>query len=99
MASYWKFHNNNEFQDRIKHEMQTAAIAVMAEAADTASHAERVVYAKSILDGSASVKEFCIGIMTNADVKAAVTSVGDPYAVDLVYVTASMFNAFAGVSL
>ena len=98
MAEYWKFQNNNEFQDKVKYEMQTAAIAIMAEAATTDNHAERIIYAKSILDGSASVKEFCIGVLTNSNVKAKVIADED-YTSDLAYVISTLFNAFAGISL
>lgn len=98
MADYWKFHNNNEFQDKVKFEMQTAAIAVMAEAAETANHVERVVYAKSILDGSASVQEMAIGVLTNLTIKAQVIADED-YTDNLAYAVTTMFNAFAGVSL
>jgi len=98
MAEYWKFQNNNEFQDKVKYEMQTAAIAIMAEVATTDNHAERIIYAKTILDGSASVKEFCIGVLTNTSIKTKVGA-GQDYTSDLAFVISSMFNAFAGISL
>jgi hypothetical protein len=97
MADYWKYHNNSEFEGKVKHEMQTAAIAVMAEDAQTAGHALRVEYAKSILDGSASVTEMAIGVLTNATVKTHVTNDTD-YTSDLAFVVQSLFNAYAGVS-
>jgi len=97
-ADYWTFHKNDEFKNKVKYEMQVAAIAIMAEAADTANHAERVVYAKKILDGSASIEEFAIGVLTNASVKAKVTADQD-YTSDLAFTVSSLFNAFAGVSL
>ena len=98
MAEYWRFQNNNEFLDKVKYEMQAAAIAVMAESAETASHTERVAYAKTILTGTASVKEFAIGILTNSTIKTKVEADQD-YTSDLTYVTSTLFNAFAGVSL
>lgn len=98
MADYWTFHKNDEFKNKVKFEMQIAAIAVMAEAAETASHAERVIYAKSILDGSASVKEMAIGVLTNPTIKAQVIADED-YTDNLAYAVSTMFNAFAGVSL
>lgn len=98
MADYWTFYKNDEFKNKVKHEMQAAAIAVMAEAAETANHTERVAYAEKILSGEASVQEFCIGVLTNQDVKTAVTNSTD-YTEDLAYVVTTIFNAFAGVSL
>lgn len=98
MADYWTFQNNKEFRGKVKYEMQMAAIAVMAEAAETANHTERVAYAKEILDGSASITKFCIGILTNSTIKAHVIADTD-YTSDLAYTVSSMFNAFAGVSL
>lgn len=100
MANYWEYQNNKEFYHKIKWEMQAAAIAVMAELAETPGHTERIAYAQKILDGTASVKEFAIGVLTNADVEAAISNaaIGNPYGVDLTYVVNSMFNAFAGVS-
>ncbi len=98
MANYWEYHRNKELRDKVKHEMQLAAIAVMAEDAVTASHAERVIYAKLILDGSASAEEYAIGVITNPTVNAHIIA-GTDYTSDLAFVVQSMFNAFAGVSL
>lgn len=98
MADYWKFHRNEEFKNKVKWEMQSAAIAVMTEAAETANHAERVTYAKSILDGTASTQEMCIGVLTNVTIKAQVIADED-YTDNLAYAVTTMFNAFAGVSL
>lgn len=97
MANYWEYQNNKEFYNKIKWEMQKAAIAVMAELATVDNHALRVTYAKSILDGSASVKEFAIGVLTNATIKTHITDDTD-YTADLAFTVSSMFNAFAGVS-
>ena len=98
MADYWKYQKNKEFAGKVKHEMQLAAIAIMAEAAETANHADRILYAKKILDGEASITEFCIGVLTNSTVKAHVIA-GTDYTSDLAFVVQSMFNAFAGISL
>ena len=97
MADYWEYQNNKTFKGKVKYEMQTAAIAVMAEAADTANHAERVVYAKKILSGEASTQEFCIGVLTNSTIKAHVAANTD-YTSDLAFVVSSIYNAFAEVS-
>ena len=97
MANYWEYQNNKEFKGKVKYEMQTAAIAIMNEAAETANHAERVVYAKKFLSGEASIQEFCIGVLTNPTIKGHITDETD-YTSDLAFVTSSIFNAFAEVS-
>jgi len=97
MAEYWEYQNNKEFAGKVKYEMQVAAIAVMAEAVDVTGHVLRVEYAKKILDGTASVKEMSIGVLTNSTVKTHVINDTD-YTSDLAFVVSSMFNAFAGVS-
>ena len=89
------------FQARVEYCMKKAAVAVMAEDTGTASHAERVVYAKKVLDGTASVSEYSKAAVTNTTLTAA----GDSDAADmgitdseLEYTINSMFNAFAGVA-
>jgi hypothetical protein len=102
MREIWDYLlRDSKFKDVVKHEMQKAAIAVMAEEVTTPAHPTRVAYAKLILSGEASVREVCIGVLTNADVESAISNpeIGNPYGVDLAYVVQSMFNAFAGVSL
>jgi len=96
MGMYWKF--GKTYKGKVEHEMVAAAIAVMAEAADTSSHAERVVYAKSILAGSYNKNEIYIGFATNSTIKAHLAADTD-YTSDLAFVASSLFNAFAGVSL
>lgn len=89
------------FQSRVKYCMNKAAVAVMAEEAATANHSERVVYAKKVLDGTASVSAYATAVVTNA----TITSEGDSDAADmgvsdgdLEFTVNSMFNAFAGVA-
>jgi len=96
MGMYWKF--GKTYKGKVEHEMVKAAIAVMAEAADTANHAERVIYAKSILDGSYNREMLYIGYATNSTIKANHEADTD-YTSDLAYVATTLFNAFAGVSL
>lgn len=97
MADYWSFYKTDEFQAKVNWEMQAAAIAIMAEDNTTASHTERVTYANSILDGSANVAEFALGVSTNSTVKAHIIA-GTDYTSDLAFVVAGMFNAFAGIA-
>jgi len=96
MADYWKY--NKDYKGKIDYEMVKAAIAVMAEPADTANHAERVAYAKTILDGSAPKIPLYIGFATNATIKVHLIADTD-YTSDLAFVATSLFDAFAGASL
>lgn len=96
MANYWEY--NKEFKGKVEHEMVSAAIAIMAESAATDNHAERVIYAKKILSGEASVIQVCKGFSTNSTIKAHLVAETD-YTSDLAYVMGTLFNAFAGVSL
>jgi len=90
------------FQRRVEYCLKKAAIAVMAEDAGTANHAERIVYAKQVLDGIASVTEVAKAIVTNATVTAGANPTVLPeFSIvdsDLEFTVNSMFNAFAGVA-
>lgn len=86
---------NGGFQERVKYFLQKAALAVMAEVNTTAAHAARVVYAKVVLTGDASVPEAAVAVVTNATVAAAGFNVTDN---DLEFTVNSVFNALAGVS-
>lgn len=83
-------------QRRVKHFMQKAAIDVIGEAGGTPGHAERLVYAKLVLDGTASVSEYAKGVVTNATISASIDSGVDPSDSDLEFTVNSMFNDFAG---
>jgi len=104
MASFHtmaKIAEHEAFLKRVQYCMHKAAVAVMAEDAGTASHADRVVYAKKILDGSASVQQYSRSVVTNATLTAS--GVDDPalFGVsdgDLEFTVDSMFNAMAGVA-
>ena len=90
---------NSHFQGRIKHFMEKAAIAVMAEAIATPGHTERLAYAATVLDGTAQVIEYTVAVLTNSTVLAAVGTDGDTASVtdaDLEFTVNSMFSAFAG---
>lgn len=75
--------------------MQKAAIAILGEEGSTAGHAERVVYAKEILAGTASVYEFAVGVVTNSTIAGKIDAETD-YDSDLEFVVNSMINDFAG---
>jgi hypothetical protein len=89
------------FQSRVEYCLKKAAIAVMAEDAATGNHAERVAYAKKVIDGTASVGEVSLAVVTNSTLtgngnsSAADMGVSDG---DLEFTVNSMFNAFAGVA-
>lgn len=85
--------NEQGFQNRVEWFLSKAAIAVMAELLNTAGHAERVIYAGSVLDGTASVLQASIAVSTNATVDAAGLAVTDS---DLEFTVNSMFSALAG---
>jgi hypothetical protein len=90
-------------QARVEYCLKKAAVAVMAEAANTENHADRVVFAKKVLDGEAGITHATMAAMTNSTITAG----GNPAAApnfgvsdgDLEFTVNSMFNAFAGVAL
>lgn len=90
-------------RSRVEYCLKKAAVAVMAEAANTASHAERVAYAKKVLSGEASVAHVALAAMTNSTLTAAgAVGTAPNFGVsdgDLEFTVNSMFNAFAGVAL
>ncbi len=85
---------NGDIKDRIRYYMIKYAISVMAEDGGTAGHALRVAYAKKILDGTASITEYSIGVYTNGAIAAEGLS---PVDGDLEFQVNTIFNAFAGV--
>lgn len=87
--------NDNDFQKKVKYYMQKAAISVLGEEGSTAGHADRLVYAKKILAGEASIKEYCIGIVTNTTIAGKIAAAKN-YDDDLEFVVNSMFSDFAG---
>ena len=87
--------NEKGFQRKVKYYMQKAAVAILGEDAQTAGHAERIVYASKILSGEASVYEFSVGVVTNATIAGEIDAQTD-FDSDLEFVVNSMFNDFAG---
>jgi len=81
------------FQQRVEFFLKKASIAVMAEALSTAGHAERVIYAKDVLDGSASTIEATQAVVTNATIEAAGLASTDS---DIEFTVNSMFSALSG---
>lgn len=92
---------SSAFQKRVEYCLQKAAIAIMAEDAATVNHAERVVYAKEVLAGTASVAQAAKAVVTNATLTASGDSGAANMGVsdgDLEFTVNSMVNAFAGVA-
>ena len=87
--------NDKGFQNKVKLLMQKASIAIIGESGSTAGHDERVTYAKKVLEGTASVYEFAVGVVTNTTIAGKIDS-GTDYDSDLEFVVSSMFNDFAG---
>lgn len=93
--------SNREFQNRVAHYVQKAAVAVMSELATEPNHAERVAYANKVLQGEVGVTEYTVAVCTNATIFAALNPQAEDRGVtdsDLEFTVNSMFNAFAGVA-
>lgn len=94
-TKYMSTAKDEGFQRKIKLCMQKAAIDVIGEDDQTPGHAERVIYAKKILGGTADVQEYSIGVVTNSTIQGKIDSQTN-YDSDLQFVVESMFNDFAG---
>lgn len=89
------------FQSRVSYYLHLAAINVMAEAANTASHTSRVTYAKTVLNGVADPYRVSIEVLTNATIAAEATTQGPDFGIpdsDIQFTVNSIFNALAGIS-
>lgn len=94
---------NAVFQDRIKFLMQKSAVSVIGEVGTTPGHTERLAYAKTVLDGTASVFEMAVATTTNATVLAAIgvnpDNATDPLTVtdsDLEFTVNGLWDDFSG---
>ena len=89
------------YQARVRFYAHKASHAIMTELATTPNHAERVVWANSVLNGGEDIGVLATSTVTNstiqtgADVSATLQGVSDS---DLEFVVNSMVNAWAGVS-
>lgn len=96
-----KIADHEAFVARVRYCAKKAAVAVMAEAPETASHAERVAYAKQLLDGTASASSYAQAVVTNATLTASGELDPAQFGIsdgDLEFTVNSMFNAMAGVA-
>jgi len=93
---------DTHFQLRVQLAAVTAALAVMAEAALTANHALRVVFAKSILAGTVPIQILAMGVLASGSISTTPSvqvtpdfSISDA---DIQTAMTTIFNAFAGVA-
>lgn len=94
--------NDSNFKNRVNYAMINAAVAVVAEANNTANHQKRCDFARSIIGGSANVFQYCIGVLNNSTIAAEANSATTPdFAIpdsDIQFAVNSLFNAYAGVT-
>ena len=92
------------FQDRVNYYLNKAAVDVMAEAANTAQHSQRVQFARTVLNGGGpTILQVAIDVMGNSTIAAeAVLATTPDYEIpdsDIAFTINSLFNALAGVAL
>jgi hypothetical protein len=93
---------NSGFQNRCNYALMVAAINVVAELNTTASHQQRVNYAKIVLAGGANLLQVALAVLTNTTIAAEAVSATTPdFAIpdgDIQFAVNSLFNALAGVT-
>jgi hypothetical protein len=93
---------NAGFQGRCLYALTVAAVNVVAESNATASHQQRVNYAKTVLNGGANIVNVCLAVLTNSTIAGeAVAATTPDYAIpdsDIQFAVNSLFNALAGVT-
>lgn len=94
---------NQRFQDRVNNCLNLAALNVMAEVATTASHQNRVDYARKVLLGGLDMQQIALDVLTNTTIASGANASTTPdYAIsdsDIQFAVNSIFNALAGVTL
>ncbi len=95
---------DSAFQRRVQYALEVAAVNVMAEAGNTAAHAQRVGFSTHVLNGSVSILEVTIAVMTNSTIASeadATKSASTPsYAIpdgDIQFTVNSLYSTLAGV--
>ena len=81
------------FARRVKYFMTKAALAIYPEGPNP-NKSQRVTYATTVLDGSASVFEMTVAVLTNATVAAAGVAATDA---DIEFTVNSFWDAFSRV--
>ncbi|MEA1877352.1 MAG: hypothetical protein U9N86_10850 [Bacteroidota bacterium] len=89
------YYLDSDFQDKVKFYMVKAAIAVMAELNTTDFHAERVAFAGKVLNNTASLDAYALGVSVNSTIKSKIDA-GTDYDSDLEFVVNSLFTAYSG---
>lgn len=84
------------FQNRVKYYMQKAASAIIGEVGTTDGHTERVAYAQTILNGSASILEMAIAVTTDSTIAAAIEAETAYTDANIETAVNSLINDFAG---
>ena len=88
--------NEKGFQNRVKFFMQKAATAILGEDGATVGHADRIVYVKTILDGSASIFEMSIAVTTDSTIATAIEAETAFTDANIETAVNSLINDFAG---
>lgn len=83
------------YQAQIQYFFTKAAIAVMAESAETANHRNRIRFASAILRGQINEQQLRIAVLTNATIAATVNDAKKPIEGDIEFMVNSVFDAFA----
>jgi hypothetical protein len=95
--------DDRNFQNRVKYYLQKYAVTVMAEPGNTPDHAARVLYAGKVLDGTASIYEYVVGVLTNPTIAAQANGAVPPdWSIDdanIEFQGNTIFNAYAGIAL
>lgn len=93
--------SNAGFQSRCQYALTDAAVNVMAESNETASHQQRVNYARQVIAGSINVLQLAFTVLTNSTIAAEANVQTTPdYAIpdsDIQFAVNSLFNTLAGI--
>jgi hypothetical protein len=83
-------------QERVKHFMNKAALAIIGEGSTVDGHTERLAEAKEILAGTASKYEYAHSVSTNATIAAVIAAGNTVTDSDLEFAVNSVINDHAG---
>lgn len=91
--------NDEGFQNRVKYYMQKGAAAVIGELNTTPGHVERKAYADGVFDGTESVFEMAVAVVTNGTIITNIGAQGGHTAVtdaDIEFTVNSLWDDFSG---
>lgn len=92
-AQIWALSVHQDFVNQVRVAIVKAAIAISAEAAQTANHANRVAYARNVLlNPQGYAANMALGIATDSSVQAEQSDA------NVYNATAGQWNAYAGVA-